>query len=125
MTSMRAIAAKHFPASQLAPKRSKYGNRKTVLDGMVFASAAEARRWSELKILERAGDIADLKRQVPFACEVNGEIVTKYIADFTYTRGPDHIVEDTKGVETALFRLKSKLMHACHGVTVQLGKVRR
>jgi hypothetical protein len=125
MTTMRQLVQKHVPNAPLSAPVRKYKNRITFVDGLRFDSAAEARRWSELKLLERAGDITNLKRQVQFACEVNGEPVCKYIADFTYSRGKEHIVEDTKGVETALFRLKAKLMHACHGVTVQLGKVRR
>ncbi len=105
--------------------RSKYRNRPTFVDGLRFDSMAEARRWTELQILEKAGDIKNLKRQAPFACVVNGEHVCKYIADFTYEKNSRFIAEDVKGVETALFKLKAALLHACHGLDVEIVKVRR
>jgi hypothetical protein len=109
----------------LYAKRSKYGNRKTTVDGLVFDSAAEARRWCDLQLLERAGEISDLKRQVSMDCKVNGILVCRYVADFTYMRGPLAVVEDVKGMETALFRLKARLVQACHGHVVEIVKVRR
>ena len=121
--NMRQLVQKHVPNAPLsAPKRSKYGNRKTVLDGMVFDSAGESHRWAELKLLERAGQIHDLRRQVEFSCEVNGHLVTKYLADFTYTEDGQKVVEDfkSKPTETALFRIKAKLLFACHGIVIKI-----
>jgi hypothetical protein len=110
----------------LYSKPSKYRNRAVVIDGMRFASQSEAARWSELVLLQRAGQISDLKRQVVFACEVNGELVTKYLADFVYTRDGQRVVEDRKGgPETALFRMKSKLLHACHQIDIEITRARR
>lgn len=126
MTTMRDLVQKHVPnAIMSAPKRNKYGARKTVLDGMIFDSQAEARRYSELKLLEKAGEIKDLRRQVAFSCVVNGKEVCKYLADFTYTQDGRSVAEDVKGVETALFRLKSKLVDACLGVKIKISKARR
>jgi hypothetical protein len=126
VTTMRQLVAKHAPD---APRRSKFGNRKTMLDGMMFDSAAEAKDWSELKLRERAGEIKNLRRQVTFKCEWNGVLVTTYRADFAfdeYRDGHWHpIVADTKGFETALFRLKSKIMLAAHNVEIRLLKHRR
>lgn len=104
-------------------RRSKFGNVKTVVDGVTFDSRREATRWGELKLLHRAGIIADLRRQVPYDLTVNGKLICKYIADFTYAipgDPPELVTEDSKGVVTPEFRLKSKLMEAVHGVRVKL-----
>jgi hypothetical protein len=104
----------------LKRKRSKYGNVKTVVDGITFDSKAEAKRWGELRTLERAGQIKFLLRQITYKLLVNGSLICKYRADFVFydvvTRRT--IVEDVKGVRTADFVIKSKLMAAIHGITV-------
>lgn len=130
MTSLANIRQKHFPNAPLtAPKRSKYGARKVELDGMIFDSKQEARDWSELKIRERAGEIRNLRRQVVFKCEWNGVQICKYIADFAFEEKRDGewhpVVADTKGFETALFRIKAKIMLAAHDVEIRLLKHRR
>jgi hypothetical protein len=98
---------------------SKYGSRRTTVDGVTFDSAKEARRFGELVLMERAGHITGLRRQVPFALEVNGHKVAVYRADFVYTdaSGLD-VVEDVKGFRTPTYRLKRKLMLACHGILI-------
>ncbi len=82
-------------------KRPKYGNRKTVLDGITFDSAAEARRWSELKLLERAGQIRNLERQirVPLLSHSGVKIATCVI-DFAYFEGQKRVWEDHKSPAT-------------------------
>jgi hypothetical protein len=99
---------------------AKYGNRKTVMDGITFASAKEARRYSELKLLERTGWIADLKVQPRFPITVCGIKVCTYVADFQYRDlGVDAlIVEDVKGFRTPEYKLKAKLFRAVHGFPV-------
>lgn len=101
---------------------TKYRNRKTEVDGVVFDSAKEAKRWHELKLLERIGEITDLKRQVPFPLVVNDVQVAKLIADFTYsTKSGLQIVEDTKSDMTRklpVWRLKSKMFAAQYGFQV-------
>lgn len=95
---------------------SKYGNRKVMVDGIKFDSKLEARRYQELKLLERAGEIKHLRRQVEFVLQPsfqkNGKTIRKisYIADFVYIdqTGQFHI-EDSKGFRTEIFRLKKKL----------------
>jgi Protein of unknown function (DUF1064) len=103
-------------------RRGKYGAVKTKLDGFTFASKLEARRWGELKMLERSGAISGLQRQVPFDLIVNGHHVCRYIADFCYTTtdSGESVCEDAKGVLTPEFRLKAKLMEAIHGIVVQV-----
>lgn len=103
-------------------KKSKYGNRRTMVDGAVFDSAKEARRWQELVLLERAGKITDLERQVAYSLEVNGVEICTYIADFRYRQGKKLIVEDVKGWKRGLayrvFKMKSALMKALHRINV-------
>jgi len=101
---------------------SKYGAKKTTVDGVTYASKLEARRANELALLQRAGAIAGLQRQVPFDLVVNGHHVCRYISDFCYTTTEtgERVVEDAKGMLTTEFRLKAKLMEAIHGIVVQV-----
>ena len=93
----------------------KYRNRPT--NG--FASAKEAKRYEELVLLEKAGEIADLKCQVVYKIVINDCHVCKYIADFTYLdRGNRKVVEDAKGYQTEVYKLKRKLMKAVHGIEI-------
>lgn len=99
----------------------KYRNVPTVVDGRRYASKREAKRSGELRILERGGIISDLKEQVSFNLTVGRVLVCKYIADFTYRdRAGTLVVEDAKGVQTDVFRIKAKLMKAVHGIDVVL-----
>ena len=93
---------------------NKFNARKIVVDGHSFDSAAEGRRYASLAALERAGKIAHLELQPRFDCVVAGVKICAYVADFRYRRDGTAIVEDVKGVRTALYRLKRKLAEACH-----------
>ena len=95
-------------------RRHKYGAiPKTTADGVRHQSTAEARRWDALKLLERAGAISDLQRQVAFPLLVNGVQIGKYVADFVYYwPNSERVIEDVKGVETPLFRRSAKHMAA-------------
>lgn len=92
---------------------SKYNNKKTIVDGIVFDSKKEAYRYEELKILEKANIIKNLARQVPFELipKQRGERAVCYIADFVYidTKTGNIIVEDVKGFKTDVYKLKRKL----------------
>ena len=96
---------------------SKYHSRKTKVDGITFDSRLEARRWCELKLMERAGAISDLQRQVHFELQPsyrkNGKTIRKieYVADFVYRDNITKrtIIEDTKGMQTPVYKLKKKL----------------
>jgi hypothetical protein len=94
------------------PKRSKYGAVKTVVDGITFDSKAEARRYGELKLLEKAKYIRSLMLQPVFEFTVRDKAVFKYVADFTYLEGTTAVIEDVKGMKTAVYRLKKKLIEA-------------
>lgn len=126
---LRAEAAALVSALGKSKRRraNKYNAVRTIIDGVSFHSKREASAWSYLKIRERAGEIRDLKRQVPFklcAYGKNGEPVycTTYVADFQYfdVKQVREIVSDAKGVKTALFSIKAKMMLACHGIEVEL-----
>ncbi len=103
---------------------SKYGNRKTMTsDGIVHDSIKEAQRWSELLLMQRAGYIQDLRRQVKFELipKQDGERPCTYIADFVYkdTVLGETIVEDVKGAKTEVYKIKRKLMQYVHGIKIK------
>ena len=120
---------------------SKYHSKKTVVDGITFDSKKEARRWQELKLLEQAGEISDLRRQVPYELipkqtekvvrystktgkrlqdgEKTLERAVYYVADMVYTRDGKTIVEDTKGFRTQEYILKRKLMLYRYSIKVR------
>ena len=99
---------------------SKYKNVRVELDGHVFASRKEARRYGQLKLLLAAGEITDLNLQVKIRCVVNSTKVCDYIADFAYycRRRAQMVHEDVKGIRTPVFRLKKKLVLACTGIEI-------
>ena len=110
---------------------SKYGNRKIIVDGITFDSVKEGQHWCELKLLQRAGEIRDLERQVKFVLipvqkdPETGKVLERecsYIADFMYwANGKDgwtKVVEDTKGFRTPEYRIKRKLMLKEYGIRI-------
>lgn len=104
------------------PKRSKYGNKPTVVCGEQFDSGKEAARYEYLLLLEKAGKISQLRHHVRYPLVVNGIPICEYEADFTYRDefGVLH-VEDVKcnATRTMLYKLKRRLMMALHGITVE------
>ena len=99
----------------------KYHNSKTVIDGIRFDSKKEAKRYLELKILEKAGIIKCLKRQVPYVIINKSRYgrAIKYVADFTYYEDGKLVVEDVKGVRTPVYKLKKRLMAERFGIEVK------
>lgn len=95
-------------------KPSKYRAVATVVDGLRFDSKKEARRWQELQLLERSGGISLLRRQVAIPLVVCGVKVATYRADFTYSLGGQLVVEDAKGYQTDIFKLKWKIVQILH-----------
>lgn len=107
---------------------SKYRNATTVIDGEVFDSKKEAARWQELKLLERAHEISNLRRQVVYELLPNQysadgkkllERAVRYVADFVYEENGKTVVEDAKGVRTVAYILKRKLMLFIHGIRIK------
>lgn len=105
--------------------KSKYKNKKTEIDGIIFDSKLEAERYTQLKIFERAGLIKDLKLQVPFVLIDKSRFgtVIKYVADFVYIEDGQTVVEDVKGVKTDVYRLKKRLLAERYGIEIkEIGK---
>ena len=107
-------------------QENKYNNRKVVILGENFDSQKEADRWAQLKLMERAGAITDLQRQVKFVLipsqKADGKVIERecsYYADFVYLQDGEKVVEDTKGLRTADYIIKRKLMLHIHGIRVQ------
>lgn len=104
---------------------SKYGNIKTrTSDGIVHDSMKEANRWCELKMLEKAGLIKDLQRQVKFELipKQDGERAVHYVADFVYVEDGKKIVEDVKSAVTKKnkeYVIKRKLLLWRHGIRIK------
>lgn len=110
-------------------KQNKYHSKKVVVDGITFDSKKEARRWSELLLLQRAGEINGLERQKKYILipsqKINGKCVERecaYIADFVYnTKDGKTIVEDTKSkaTQTPVYIVKRKLMLQVYGIQIK------
>lgn len=115
--------------------RHKYGAKPKTVDGIRFASTAEAHRYSELRLLEKAGEIHALEVQPKFplwashaqdehhAREVWAHFgraaIGCYVGDFRYQdREGRTVVEDVKGVKTPVYRLKRKIVEANYGIVI-------
>lgn len=103
-------------------KKSKYKAVKTEINGIEFDSKKEARRYKELKILEKADEIKSLELQPRFLLqekfEYNGKTIRKieYIADFRYIDEEGNtIVEDVKGMKTEVYKIKKKIFLKIYG----------
>lgn len=104
----------------------KYRSKKTSVDGLVFDSRREAARWQELRLLERAGSITELERQVSYTLippqrigKRVAERAVTYIADFRYRENGETVVEDAKGMRTRDYIIKRKLMLYVHGIRIR------
>ena len=103
-------------------KKSKYKAVKTEINGIEFDSKKEARRYKELKILEKADEIKSLELQPRFLLQekfkYNGKTVRKieYVADFRYIDEKGNtIVEDVKGMKTEVYKIKKKIFLKIYG----------
>ena len=120
--------------------QNKYYNKKCEINGIVFDSRKEARRYQELLLLERAGVIKSLQRQVKYVLipaqyesferyGKNGQELTPgkklierecaYVADFVYVEDGKTVIEDTKGMKTKDYIIKRKLMLYTHGIRIR------
>lgn len=107
---------------------SKYNSKKTVVDGQTFDSKKEANRYKELRLLEKAGAIKDLRMQVKFTLipaqrdEATGKVVERecsYKADFVYEEDGKTVVEDVKGFRTKEYIIKRKLLLYQYGIIIR------
>lgn len=122
--------------------KSKYHNKPVVVDGVKYDSIGESQRMAFLKMLEKAGEIKDLRYHVEFELipPIRKEVVCKrkdgtvytrvtneprvYEADFVYTvvKTGETVVEDFKGVETDLFLFKADLFYSKYGIKIKIVK---
>lgn len=120
-----------------ATSKSKYGNRKAEYQGEVFDSYRELDRWKELRLLEMAGEIQSLRRQVKYVLIPaqrepdtigprggvhKGKLIEherSYVADFVYEQNGETVVEDAKGFKTDAYLLKKALMLWVHGIRIK------
>lgn len=105
----------------------KKGNKYHAQPSGGYASRKEHRRANELRLMQRAGLISDLREQVsyeliPAQRDADGKLLERacaYVADFVYTdKDGNTVVEDTKGVRTDVYRIKRKLMLHVHGIRI-------
>lgn len=117
-------------------KGNKFGADKTTVDNIVFDSAAEAKRYCEVKLLLRAGEITDLELQPRFGLEIDGDPIRMtspsgkgkkpsnrqltYVADFRYVGKDGEHIEDVKGKDTRLSQWKRSLVEHIFGVKIEL-----
>lgn len=108
-------------AKNPAVKKSKYSNKKTEVDDIVFDSVKEAKRYKELKLLLKIGAIGLLELQKEYELNPGGTHSLRYIADFVYVdaKTGKTIVEDVKGMRTAVYRKKCRLMKKVFGITIK------
>lgn len=106
---------------------NKYHAKKVYVDNMVFDSKREYARWCDLKLLQRAGKIHDLRRQVRFhLCETpydeDGKCLFRgvsYVADFVYVEDGKTVVEDCKGFRTDAYQIKRKWFYDKYKILIR------
>lgn len=127
-----------FKPTSEKPKTNKYQAQKCEFNGEKFDSRKELQRWLELRLLERSGEIKDLRRQVRFELipaqrepdtegkrggVIKGKVIehgVNYVADFVYKdKDGRTVVEDTKGMRTKEYVIKRKLMLYMHGIRIK------
>lgn len=127
-----------FKPTSEKPKANKYQAQKCEFNGEKFDSRKELQRWLELRLLERSGEIIDLRRQVKFELipaqrepdtygkrggVIKGKVIehgVNYVADFVYKdKQGNTVVEDTKGMRTKEYVIKRKLMLYFRGIRIR------
>jgi len=99
-------------------RNNKFGAIRTTIDGITFASKAEATRYAELRLMVMGNIISELELQPKYPIVINGMKVCTYVGDFKYRNERGAIViEDVKGMKTPVYKLKKKLM-AAFGVEI-------
>lgn len=117
-----------FKPTREKQKVNKYQAQKCEFNGEKFDSRKELQRYLELRLLERSGQITDLKRQVKFELipaqkGPKGKCLERavtYIADFVYQdENGRTVVEDTKGIKTKEYVIKRKLLLWRYGIRIE------
>lgn len=102
-----------------SPKPNKYSAIKTEVDGLIFDSRREATRYQDLRYMQAAGEISDLRLKVKYELVVNGQKIGSYTSDFEYEEEGKHIVEDCKGFRHRDYIWRKKLMLALFGIVIR------
>ena len=117
---IRGFTVQNKPVDQPKKRRAKYNNQKVEYEGHVFDSKREYLRYRELLLLLKAGQIGQLRLQVPYELNPGGTHSYKYIADFVYIdKDAGLIVEDCKGALTPVYKKKRRLMKKIHNITIK------
>ena len=110
---------------RVRPRRSKFGAVRTTVDYITFHSKAEARRYQELRLMEKAGQIRDLTLQPKFALAAYQadthypKVIGHYVGDFSYIEAGERVIEDVKGLKTPMYRWKRKHMLAQYQILIR------
>jgi Protein of unknown function (DUF1064) len=115
----RLKAAIENPLKPPKPQPLKYRNVRTLVDNIRFDSRLEAKRYQELKLLEVCGEIKKLRIHGQWYLHVQGERLGYYEADFDYWADGQRVIEDVKGLPTALYRWKKKHVLAEYGIEIR------
>jgi len=118
------LSAAEYRALPKKPRRNKYGAVPTVVDGIRFHSALEAKYYANLKLMERAGEVYGVELQKPYPILTNGKLCGSYRADFVFwdQREKRTRTIDVKGMDTPVSRLKRKLVEAQYGIKIEVVK---
>ena len=106
-------------------RMSKYKSRTCEQNGIKFASEKEARRYSDLLLLERAGEIKEIELQprfliaAPVILDGRKCKARYYFADFSYEEKGERVYEDVKGMKLPMYKLKRHLVRALYGIEVR------
>ena len=98
--------------------KNKYRNKITVIDGIKFHSLKEAKRYRDLKLLEKAKSISCLTLQPRYDMMINNIFCGFYKADFSYIENGVMVIEDVKGMRTPVYRIKKKIIEALYTITI-------
>jgi len=101
--------------------KNKFGAKKVVIDGIKFDSTKEGRRYEELKLLEKAGEISDLMLQRQYEFIHEGQLIGRYRADFAYMTNDGLVIEDVKSPATRKktdYRLRKRMMKVFFGIEI-------
>lgn len=102
-------------------RTTKYKAKRTEVDGIKFASKKEANRYLQLKLMEKAGEISNLRLQVPYILIDKSDFgrAIKYICDFAYSQNGIEITEDVKGYKTDVYKIKKRLLAERYGIIIK------
>lgn len=106
-------------AQFLGKKQGKIKNvRRKEINGITFDSTREARRYQDLDLMQRAGQITELRRQIAYPIFINDKKICDWFADFVYVKDGIRVIEDSKGWATDVYKLKKKMVEAMYSIKI-------